>query len=113
MNCFAFIFVGMQQNWPPAYLQPEELPEIARAIARIWKEVALRTRKLNEDDITDINISRPGENERSKALTMLMRYKEGGGTRAMLAKAIKEDKEPLSEKVLQGSFIDGHDMDTN
>ena len=103
----------MQQQWPPAYLQPEELPEIARGIARIWKEVALRTRKLNEDDVTDINISRPGENESSKALTMLMRYKEGGGTRAMLAKAIKEDMKPLSEKVLQGSFIYRDDMDTN
>ena len=96
----------MQQQWPPAYLQSVELPEIERRIAGIWKEVALRTRKLNEDGITDINYSRPGENESAKALTMLMRYKERGGTRAMLAKAIKEYKEPLSEKVLQGSFID-------
>ena len=103
----------MQQQWPQAYLQPEELPGIARGIASIWKEVALRTRKLNEDDITDIIISRPGEFESAKALAMLMRYKDRGGTRAMLAKAIKEDKEPLSGKVLQGSFIDGDDMDTN
>ena len=51
--------------------------------------------------------SRHDEDPSSKALTLLMKYKERGGTRAMLAKAIKEDKEPLSEKVQQGYFIDG------
>ena len=43
---------------------------------------------------------------------MLMQYKEGGGTRAMLAKAIKDDEEPLSEQVLQGFFIKRVDEDT-
>ena len=107
MNCFAFIFVGKEQQGPPADLQSEELPNIANGIASIWMKVALRTRKFDITEIGNMMCSRHDEDPSSKALTMLMKYKERGGTRATLAKAIKEDKEPLSEKVQQGYFIDG------
>ena len=114
MNCFAFIFVGIQRQWPPDHLKPEELPPIAREIINIWEDVALRTGKLDQNETTNIRISRHGQDERSKALTMLMQYNKTGGTRAMLAEAIKEEgMHPLSDKVLQGSFISPDDMDIN
>ena len=103
----------MQQQGPPTDLQPEELPRIARGIANIWKEVALRTKKFDEDDIDNMTCAKFDEDPSSKALTMLMRYKQRGGTRATLAEAIKEDKEPLSKKVQRGYFKDGDHVDIN
>ena len=57
--------------------------------------------------------SRFDEDPCSKALAMLIQFKQRGGTREMLAKAIEKFKEPLSKKVRQGDFIDGDDMDIN
>ena len=105
--------VGIQQQGPPAELQPEELPRIAKGIANIWTEVALRTKKFDVDDIHNMTCTKFDEPPRCKALTMLMQYNERGGTRAILAEAIKEDKEPLSEKVQRGYFIVGDHMDIN
>ena len=106
LNCFAFIFVGIQQEGPPADLQFEELPRIAKEIASIWTKVALRTKKFDATEIGNMMCSPYDEDPSSKARTMLMKYKERFGTRAILAEAIKQDKEPLSEKVRRGYFIE-------
>ena len=113
LNCFVFIFVGKQQQGPPADLQAKELPGIAKEIANIWKEVALRTGKFDQNEVTNIKISRLGEDESSKALTMLMWYNERDGTRATLAKAIGKDKDKVSKKVLEGYFTHEDDVDIN
>ena len=87
-------------------LQNEELPRIAKRIPGIWKEVALLTKKFEPHDIENISSSRVDEDQTSKALTMLLRFKERQGGRKMLANALKDFNINLSEQVLSGHFID-------
>ena len=85
----------------------EETVELARSIARVWKEVALRTSRFKTYEIDIISRSRVDEDETAKALTMLKRYVERGGTRLKLAEVLnKLGFVSLSPKILLGYFID-------
>ena len=103
---FCFFLLVEQELRPPLSLQNEELPRIAQRIPRIWQEVALLTKKFEPHDIENISSSRVDEDQTSKALTMLLRFKERQGGRKMLANALKDFNINLSEQVLSGHFID-------
>ena len=93
---------------PPIPLQMHEVVQIAQRISRKWKEIAYLTKLFEDYEVENIISSRVGEDEISKALTMLTRYKERGGSRNLLADALNEVKlQSLSQKVLSGYFADG------
>ena len=84
----------------------EEIVVIARRIPRVWREVASLARLFETYEIDDIMHSRVDLDESTKALTMLTRYMEWGGTRQKLAGALEKlGLTSLSEDVLSGSFI--------
>ena len=94
---------------PPTLLQMHEIVQIAQRICRKWKEIAFLTKRFEDYEVENISCSRVGEDETSKALTMLTRYTEKGGSRDVLAAALnKANLQPLSQKVLSGYFVDGN-----
>ena len=89
----------------PCRLQVDELAKVSQKIPHIWRELAHRTKRFKAHEIEDIRCSRPGEVETSKALTMLIRYDEKGGTRKELADALKKvGQDNLSKEVLSGQY---------
>ena len=105
MNYFTFISLDPQKGQPPCRLQVDELAKISRRIPRIWRELAYETKRFKAYEIQNIHCSRHGEDETSKALTMLTRYDEKGGTRKELADALKEvGQDNLSKEVLSGEY---------
>ena len=77
-----------------------------RRIPRVWKKVAYLTKLFQSHQIADIVYSSASEDETSKALTMLRRYMERGGTRQKLAGALENlGLIPLSQDVRSRYFI--------
>ena len=90
---------------PPCRLQVDEFAEVSQRIPHVWRILAHRTKRFKAHEIEDIRCSRPGEDETSKALTMLIRYDEKGGTRKELADALKKvGQDNLSKEVLSGQY---------
>ena len=95
-----------EKQRPPDRLQREEIVPIAQRIPRTWEVLAILTKFFAIGEIDDILYHRIGEDESHKTLSMLTRYFERGGTRQMLADALKRLKMiSLAEDVLSGSFI--------
>ena len=95
-----------EKQKPPDRLQQEEIVPIAQRLPRTWKELAILTKQFEPHEIDDIIYSRYGEGESHKALTMLTRYIERGGTRQKLTDALEKLKmSVLAEDVLSGYFI--------
>ena len=90
---------------PSCRLQVDEFEKVSQRIPRIWRRLAHQTKRFETYEIDDILYSRPGEDETSKALTMLTRYDGRGETRKELADTFKEvDQDNLSNEVLSGEY---------
>ena len=98
------------KHTPPDRLQMEEIAEIAERISNRWVELAYRLNKFETHEIDNISFSRIGEDESRKALYMLTKYYERGGTRQKLAHKLKKiGMASLSQNVINGCFIDDDD----
>ena len=108
-SCLILIELEGKQT-PPDRLQMAEIAELAERISNKWVKLAYLTNKFESHEINNIKFSRCGEDESSKALDMLTKYSERGGTRQKLANKLKKlGMTSLSQDVINGCFIDDDD----